>query len=336
MAVRESTSYESKRTKAYTTDLRWRMVYQREALGLSYHVIGRNLGVDSSTVYRTVKLYTTTGSVDKRRYNTANLPRKLTDSTQFFIMHLVLIQPGIMLHEIKREVLEVKGVELSLSTICQFLHKEGFSRQKMKIKATQRDEALRSLFASEVSLYQSNMFVFLDETGTDRRDAIRRYGYSWQGKPPVSQKMLVRGQHLSSIAIMSTAGLLDYHIVTGGVNGDIFYDFMHHQLLPHLQPFNGSNEQSIVILDNASIHHIDGIVEMIQEVGSLVLFLPPYSPDFNPIEELFSKLKKIIKWYEGQLEAEEMDIETIVSRSFCHITPDDCCGWISDSVIYQH
>ena len=57
--------------------------------------------------------------------------------------------------------------------------------------------------------------------------------------------------------------------------------------------FNGVNPHSIVILDNASIHHVQGIVEMINEVGALVLFLPPYSPDFNPIEEVFSKLKAL-------------------------------------------
>jgi predicted transcriptional regulator len=54
------------------------MVYQREALNLSYEAIGHNLGVDPSTVYRTVNLFKT-GNVDKKQYNTANLPRKLTD-----------------------------------------------------------------------------------------------------------------------------------------------------------------------------------------------------------------------------------------------------------------
>ena len=52
------------------------------------------------------------------------------------------------------------------------------------------------------------------------------------------------------------------------------------------------DEQSIVVMDNASIHHVDGIVDMIQEVGAMVMFLPPYSPDFNPIEELFQMVWK--------------------------------------------
>ena len=78
--------------------------------------------------------------------------------------------------------------------------------------------------------------------------------------------------------------------MSGGVNGDVFYEFIHSKLLYHLNPFNGCNSQSVVIMDNALIHS----VEMIQQVGAIVLFLSPYSPDYNPIEELFSKVKKLL------------------------------------------
>ena len=89
-------------------------------------------------------------------------------------------------------------------------------------------------------------------------------------------------------------------------------------------------------MDNASIHHVDGIVDMIQEVGAVVMFIPPYSSDFNPIEELFSKLKKTIKWFESQLENEEVDLETIVYSAYCQVTAEDCRGWIYDSGIYNY
>ena len=49
--------------------------------------------------------------------------------------------------------------------------------------------------------------------------------------------------------------------------------------------------KSVVIIDNASIHHVDSVVQLIQNTGALIQFLPPYSPDLNPIEEAFSKLK---------------------------------------------
>ena len=66
-------------------------------------------------------------------------------------------------------------------------------------------------------------------------------------------------------------------------------------------------------MDNASIHHVDGITELIHGVGAIPLFLLPYSPDFNPIEELFSKLKTTIKLYEFQdVQRTELDLESII------------------------
>ena len=204
----------------------------------------------------------------------------------------------------------------------------------MKLVALQRDEILRATFTSEVSIYNADMFVFVDETGTDRRDMLRRYSYSWRGKPAVAHKLLVRGQRLSSIAMMSTMGVLDCKITAETVDGDIFYDFVQSYLLPHLMPFNGTNPHSVVVLDNAAIHHVDGIMSMVEQVGALVLFLPPYSPDFNPIEELFSKLKVTIKQYEENFEMEEMDLQEIVLAAFSTITSEDCCSWINHAGIY--
>ena len=82
-------------------------------------------------------------------------------------------------------------------------------KAEIGVAASQRDESLRAMLVSEVSIYTADMFIFLDETGTDRRDALRRYAYSWRGLPALAHKLLVRGQHFSSIAIMSTSGVLD-------------------------------------------------------------------------------------------------------------------------------
>ena len=129
--------------------------------------------------------------------------------------------------------------------------------------------------------------------------------------------------------------MLDCKVVTGKVDGDVFYDFIESCLLPNLMPFNGVNPHSIVVMDNVSIHHVDGIVSMIEGVEALVLFLPPYSPDYNPIEELFSKLKATMKQYESDLEMQELDLEEIVLAAFSSITEEDCYSWINHAGIYS-
>jgi len=84
-------------------------------------------------------------------------------------------------------------------------------------------------------------------------------------------------------------------------------------LLPHLLSFDGNNPQSIVIMDNCSIHHIGEVVKMIEEVGAIVHFPPPYSPDFMPIELVFSKVKTSLKM-DGIEDV--ADLETV--RSLCN------------------
>ena len=222
----------------------------------------------------------------------------LTSVAELILISEVLEHPGIMLHELQAKLVEQAGIVVCLSTICRFLHRSGFSHQKLRIVAIKRDDFLRSQFILDVSIYEPEMLIFLDETGSDRRNTIRRHGYSLQGKPLVSHELLVRGERISAIAFMS---MLNCKTVKHSVNGETFYDFIQTALLPHLMTFNGTNPHSVVIMDNCSIHHVDAVIRMIHEVGALVHFLPPYSPDYNPIEEAFSKMKTYLRVLDSDL-----------------------------------
>ena len=222
---------------------------------------------------------------------------------------------------------------MNISTICRYLHTNGFTRQKLSLIAIQRDEFIRQQYMIDVSLYEPEMLIFLDETGADRRQLLRKYGYSLRGIPLKKQTMLVRGERVSGIAFMSVNGLLDVSIVRGTTDGDVFYDFVQKHLLPQLLPFDGVNPHSVVVMDNCSVHHIQETVSMIEEVGAIVQFLPPYSPDLNPIEELFSKVKSELKCLENSIDSS--DIEIITLAAFASVTPRDCRGWISHCNIYN-
>ena len=332
------TSCEPWRSSAYNVDLRWRMIWQRKALGLTYDTIANNLGVDKSTILRTVHLFNNTGSLLKKPYPKERASRKLTSLAQQFVLNLILQKPGIYLHEIQEELQHSLLLEVSMSTLCKFLHASGFTRQRLQTVASQLDKSLRLQFSFNVSVYSPEMFVFVDETGADRRNTLRKYGYSIRGKPPKRFSFLSRGKHISAIACMSTAGLLDVKTHAGTVDGEVFYGFVQTRLLPKLMPYNGTNPHSVVVLDNCAIHHVNAIVKSIEEVGALVYFLPPYSPDLNPIEELFSKVKTELKSLELQQETQctqRFDLETLLLASFTSITEEDCNGWIMDSEIYM-
>ena len=95
-------------------------------------------------------------------------------------------------------------------------------------------------------------------------------------------------------------------------------------LLAHLLPFNGINCNSVLLLDNASIHHTDRVAKLIQSAGAIMHFIPPYSPDLNPIEECFSKVKAYLKEHDKE---HSVIIEEFVLQAFCKITVSDCEGW---------
>jgi hypothetical protein len=125
--------------------------------------------------------------------------------------------------------------------------------------------------------------------------------------------------------------VLDTYITDGTVDSDELCRFTERCLLPQLLPFNGYNPRSVVIMDNAAIFHAGSAIQMIEEVGALVHFLPPYSPDLNPIEEAFSKVKYFLRANDPYVQViEESEIEDILA-AFASITQADSYGWITHS-----
>ena len=82
-------------------------------------------------------------------------------------------------------------------------------------------------------IFLSHMFIFIDETGSDKRTALRKFGYSFKGMRAVTDRLLVRGKRFSTIAAMCMDGIIDVHITTGSVDGETFCEFIERCLQPH-------------------------------------------------------------------------------------------------------
>ena len=305
------------------------MVYQTKVLSYPVKKVSENLCVDQSTVRRTLKLFDTTGSVEKKMYPDGHGSPKLSEADQMHILEVVLENPSIYLHELKFE-LQARGTHVHESTICRFLQRANFTHKKMKLIAIQQSEELRAKYVAEISQYSPNMLVFVDETGSTRKDAIRKFGYSLRGMPCYSTKLLAKGKRVSAIAALSLEGVVDVMFVHGSVDGDTFANFIERSLLPHLLPFDGINHNSVVVMDNASIHYNARVERLILSVGALLVHLPPYCPDLNPIEESFSAVKSLLRANEV-LATTPKDIEHILLMAFASVSPEDCYGWFSHS-----
>ena len=200
----------------------------------------------------------------------------------------------------------------------------------MRQVALQRSAQLRGQFMAKAMLYSKVSYVWIDESGSDNRSYMRKYGYSIKGEVPVCRRLLVRGQRVSAIAAIAIDGLLALNLTTETVNSDIFYDFIRGSLIPQMRQFDGSNPRSIVIMDNCSVHHVLEVKDLFRNVGIPVFFLPPYSPDYNPIEEAFSYVKGYLREHDILLQTIS-DPCSVVQSAFNSITPHLCDQWITHS-----
>ena len=103
----------------------------------------------------------------------------------------------------------------------------------------------------------------------------------------------MRGTRYTAIPILTTDGILDVYLHYGTMNGNYFIQFLHDCLLPVLQPFNWVNPRSVVIIDNASIHHVEQVRDLIETQAASKLYY--HSPDLNPAEGIFSPVKTTMR-----------------------------------------
>ena len=130
--------------------------------------------------------------------------------------------------------------------------------------------------------------VFLDESGVNT-GMTRLYGRAPKEQRVVDTIPDVRFARTSVLSSVRMDGTIVPCVFDDALNGDLFKEYVRVFLVPTLKPGD------IVVMDNLSSHKVSGVVEMIQTAGAQVKFLPPYSPDFNPIELMWSKMKAFLR-----------------------------------------
>jgi transposase len=143
-----------------------------------------------------------------------------------------------------------------------------------------RDEVMPSL--------ASDRIVFLDETGT-KTNMTRSHGYAPRGQRLQGEAPYRRWQTTTFVGALRADGLLAPLVVDGAMTGELFVAYVRQVLVPEL------HRGDTVVLDNLSCHTLAAVRQAIEEARCRVLYLPPYSPDLNPIELAFSKLKRLLR-----------------------------------------
>lgn len=161
--------------------------------------------------------------------------------------------------------------------------------------------------------------IFVDETGTNLA-MTRRYGRAKRGQRVVGQVPRNHGPNVTLVAAMDQTGLLGELTLTGALDGLAFETYVTRILVPQLWPGD------LVIWDNLSAHKRKLARVWIEAAGCQVRFLPPYSPDFNPIELAFSKLKAFLRGAGARTRA---DLDQAITAALLTITSQDAAAWFA-------
>lgn len=164
--------------------------------------------------------------------------------------------------------------------------------------------------------------VCVDESGFNT-DLIRRYARAPRHERAYGQAPRNPGANLTLICALSLTGPQAALVIEGAVNGVVFETWVREVLCPTLQP------GQTVIMDNLASHHRATVRVLIEGCGCQLLYLPSYSPDFNPIEMLFSKLKARLRGW--GIRARELLIDAI-GHALARVTRADCLGWFSHAL----
>jgi len=164
----------------------------------------------------------------------------------------------------------------------------------------------------------ASRLIFVDETGMHPGVGPRR---GWASRGEIlwgAEQSYARGQHVSLIGAMSTDGVIAYSTVNGGVKGADFLRFVVEELVPQL------HEGDIVWWDNINMHLSQSVRVAILETGATILQLPRYSPDFNPIESAWAKIKALVR---RAFPTTRRRLIAALKRACRKVCPEDAQGW---------
>ena len=142
-------------------------------MDFSFRQISTNLCISFGTAHNH---FQETGGVQARTSH--NVGRAVSSDKELIVVDLLLHDPSLYLSEVCQKLREIAGIEASPATTCQIIHRNGFTLKKIK---QQQSLEARRRFAAKVRFYNVQQFLWLDETGSDRRDKMREFGYKSQG-----------------------------------------------------------------------------------------------------------------------------------------------------------
>jgi transposase len=306
----------------YSQDLRQRIVETARRGDGTLSQIAERFLVSVSFVTRLLQLHRRTGSVEPRPHGGGH-PAVLTPDDLERLRELIGERPDATLEECRKHL----GSSCSLATLSRALSRLGLPRKKKVPRACEQGspevQEQRREFCEELADIDPRRLVFVDECGANTA-MTRRYG-----RAPAGERVYTDTpggwESITLTCGMRLSGAMAALAFPGATNTVKFEDYVAEVLVPELRPGD------VVIWDNVKPHQSEEAIEAVEAAGARVVSLPPYSPDLTPIEEMFSKVKNVIR----SMAARTTEAVYAAFAAGLHdVTLEDIAGWFGDRAAY--
>ncbi|MGH7880470.1 MAG: IS630 family transposase, partial [Candidatus Binataceae bacterium] len=273
-------------SRPYSLDLRDRVVAAVEKEGLSRHQAAARFGVAVSTAVHWVRRYRSTGNVAPSKIG-GYKPRTLRGEHAEWLIARCR-EKDFTISQLVEELQMTRGLKVDRHSVWEFLHAEGLSFKKKSVRAREQDRPDVARRREQWRTYQGRIdprrLVFIDETWAKTNMSPLR-GWGPRGARLKAKAPFGRWETMTFIAALRCDRIDAPCLFDGPINGEAFLAYVQTFLVPTLK------EGDVVIMDNLGSHRGKAVRKAIRQAGARLLFLPKYSPDLNPIEQFFSKLK---------------------------------------------
>src|SRR3954454_2249997 len=279
----------SRQGQSYSEDLRARVLAAVDA-GMAARAAARVFRVSVSYIYKAQIRRRRTGEVSASSRR-GHRPRKLTLAQETALAAHITAHPDLTLAVLQTWLLEEHAVRLSNGAIWSAVARLGLSFKKT-LHAAEQDRpdvaARRRIWRAAQPFVDADKLVFIDETGASTK-MTRLYGRAPRGRRLLAKAPFGHWKTTTFVAALRRAGLDAPMVLDGPMTGPAFLAYVEQVLIPTLRP------DEIVVMDNLPAHKIAAVRAAIETAGAQLFLLPPYSPDMNPIEMAFAKLKTLLR-----------------------------------------
>lgn len=183
-----------------------------------------------------------------------------------YIEALLRRNPTLTLRELQDTLVRAGSAYFSRAMLSLMLKRMGLTRKVTFRIAREQSQEARAAFVRQIGAYKPDQLVFIDESAVDWRNATRRWGRSVRGSKAYNRTLFHRGPHYSVLPACSLdQPIFALKIIEGSNNGQTFFDYLKDVLLPNCNAYPGP--RSVIVMDNASTHHVEPIKELIEMFG---------------------------------------------------------------------